>query len=189
MLDLNCFCVLRNCADLRSGAEAPEDGPLVRRGRHADRCVPFALPSLIRVHSGQLITLYSASFAGQHTHLQFNSLQAFWPGLQVLLGDLEHAVPTQEGDPFPACSRFHLCCIVLAVVVAGLPDHRVYAAFYGLWQKYGALPERYLLNSGCVLLVPCNCQQTLSSTTHCYFPVYLRSDIHSSERYYPLRCA
>ena len=29
---------------------------------------------------------------GQHTHVQFNSLQAFWPGLQVLTGDVSDAM-------------------------------------------------------------------------------------------------
>lgn len=33
--------------------------------------------------------------SGHHTHVQFNSLQAFWPGLQVLVGELRSAVNTQ----------------------------------------------------------------------------------------------
>ncbi|GAB5362183.1 hypothetical protein AAMO2058_000776400 [Amorphochlora amoebiformis] len=63
------------------------------------------------------------------THIQFNSLQAFWPGLQVLYGDLSSAMDTQD-------------------------------AFFGVWKRYGALPERYLLKS---------------------------QIIHTTERYYPLR--
>jgi len=31
---------------------------------------------------------------GQHTHIQANSLQAFWPGVQVLYGDLIDAIQT-----------------------------------------------------------------------------------------------
>lgn len=53
---------------------------------------------------------------GNPTHVQFNSLQAFWPGLQVLHGDLDKAKETQ-------------------------------AAFFSVWQKYDALPERYFFHS------------------------------------------
>jgi ER degradation enhancer, mannosidase alpha-like 1 len=67
--------------------------------------------------------------SGRHTHIQFNSLQAFWPGLQVLAGDVDAAIPTQD-------------------------------AFYGLWQRYSGLPERFVLNANA---------------------------LHSTERYYPLR--
>lgn len=67
--------------------------------------------------------------SGRPTHLQFNSLQAFWPGLQVMFGDLDQAEETQ-------------------------------AAFFGVWKRFGALPERYLLKA---------------------------KVLHSTERYYPLR--
>jgi mannosidase alpha-like ER degradation enhancer 1 len=66
---------------------------------------------------------------GAHTHVHFNSLQAFMPGLQVLVGDVDKAVATQ-------------------------------ANFFGLWERYNGLPERFLLSS---------------------------NSLHSSERYYPLR--
>ena len=63
------------------------------------------------------------------SHLQFQSLHAFWPGLQTLHGDMIQARET-------------------------------YQTFYLLWQKYQALPERFILNT---------------------------QSVHSSERYYPLR--
>jgi mannosidase alpha-like ER degradation enhancer 1 len=55
-------------------------------------------------------------FSGRPIHFQFNSLQAFWPGMQILYGDLEGAIPTID-------------------------------AFYSIWEKYGALPERFLFGS------------------------------------------
>eukprot|EP01114_Cavostelium_apophysatum_P013152 TRINITY_DN3122_c0_g1_i2.p1 TRINITY_DN3122_c0_g1~~TRINITY_DN3122_c0_g1_i2.p1 ORF type:complete len:632 (-),score=103.87 TRINITY_DN3122_c0_g1_i2:570-2465(-) len=61
---------------------------------------------------------------------QFNSLQAFWPGLQVLIGDIEAARGTHE-------------------------------AFYGIWRRFGVLPERYWLGQ--------------------------KPTLHHSERYYVLR--
>uniref|UniRef100_A0A0A9DJX9 alpha-1,2-Mannosidase n=1 Tax=Arundo donax TaxID=35708 RepID=A0A0A9DJX9_ARUDO len=66
---------------------------------------------------------------GEATHWQLTSLQAFWPGLQTLLGD---------------------------VASANL-SHR---EFYNVWQRFGVLPERYLLDYGM---------------------------LHPTEKYYPLR--
>ena len=74
---------------------------------------------------------FEASMTSGHpTHVQFNSLQAFWPGLQVLAGrDLGHARASQQ-------------------------------AFFTLWERYGALPERFLLSNNV---------------------------LHSTQRQYPLR--
>uniref|UniRef100_I1P452 alpha-1,2-Mannosidase n=1 Tax=Oryza glaberrima TaxID=4538 RepID=I1P452_ORYGL len=66
---------------------------------------------------------------GEATHWQLTSLQAFWPGLQTLLGD----------------------------VAAANISHR---EFYNVWQRFGVLPERYLLDFGM---------------------------LHPTEKYYPLR--
>ncbi|OEL20959.1 Alpha-mannosidase I MNS5 [Dichanthelium oligosanthes] len=66
---------------------------------------------------------------GEATHWQLTSLQAFWPGLQTLLGD----------------------------VAAANLSHR---EFYNVWQRFGVLPERYLLEYGI---------------------------LHPTEKYYPLR--
>ncbi|XP_040377359.1 alpha-mannosidase I MNS5 isoform X1 [Oryza brachyantha] len=66
---------------------------------------------------------------GEATHWQLTSLQAFWPGLQTLLGD----------------------------VSAANISHR---EFYSVWQRFGVLPERYLLDLGM---------------------------LHPTENYYPLR--
>ncbi|TKW41526.1 hypothetical protein SEVIR_1G322100v4 [Setaria viridis] len=66
---------------------------------------------------------------GEATHWQLTSLQAFWPGLQTLLGD----------------------------VAAANLSHR---EFYNVWQRFGVLPERYLLDYGV---------------------------LHPTEKYYPLR--
>nr|AWA44947.1 alpha-1,2-Mannosidase [Saccharum officinarum] len=66
---------------------------------------------------------------GEATHWQLTSLQAFWPGLQTLLGD----------------------------VTAANLSHR---EFYNIWQRFGVLPERYLLDYGM---------------------------LHPTEKYYPLR--
>eukprot|EP00249_Psilotum_nudum_P014898 c25057_g1_i2 orf=71-1792(-) len=66
---------------------------------------------------------------GRATYWQLTSLQAFWPALQVLIGD----------------------------VAAANATHR---EFFGVWEKYGVLPERYLLDRGM---------------------------LHPTERYYPLR--
>ncbi|KAL5212754.1 hypothetical protein ABZP36_023601 [Zizania latifolia] len=66
---------------------------------------------------------------GEATHWQLTSLQAFWPGLQTLLGD----------------------------VAAANLSHR---EFYNVWQRFGVLPERYLLDFGM---------------------------LHPTEKYYPLR--
>ncbi|XP_057806299.1 alpha-mannosidase I MNS5 isoform X1 [Salvia miltiorrhiza] len=66
---------------------------------------------------------------GRATYWQLTSLQAFWPGLQVLLGD----------------------------VAAANSSHR---EFFYVWQKFGVLPERYLLD---------------------------HQMLHPTEKYYPLR--
>ncbi|KMZ61171.1 mannosyl-oligosaccharide 1,2-alpha-mannosidase, family GH47 [Zostera marina] len=66
---------------------------------------------------------------GKATYWQLTSLQAFWPGLQILVGD----------------------------VAAANSSHR---EFFHVWEKYGVLPERYLLDMGM---------------------------LHPTERYYPLR--
>ncbi|PKA51466.1 putative alpha-mannosidase I MNS5 [Apostasia shenzhenica] len=66
---------------------------------------------------------------GRATYWQLTSLQAFWPGLQILVGD----------------------------VAAANASHR---EFFHIWQKFGVLPERYLLD---------------------------RDMLHPTEKYYPLR--
>ncbi|KAH9290761.1 hypothetical protein KI387_034878, partial [Taxus chinensis] len=66
---------------------------------------------------------------GKATYWQFTSLQAFWPGLQILVGDVSAANST----------------------------HR---EFFSVWERYGVLPERYLLD---------------------------RDMLHPTEKYYPLR--
>ncbi|KAF7838374.1 alpha-mannosidase I MNS5 [Senna tora] len=66
---------------------------------------------------------------GKATYWQLTSLQAFWPGLQVLIGD----------------------------VAAANSTHR---EFFHLWEKFGVLPERYLLDY---------------------------QMLHPTEKYYPLR--
>ncbi|KAL8118285.1 alpha-mannosidase I MNS5 isoform X1 [Apium graveolens] len=66
---------------------------------------------------------------GMATYWQLTSLQAFWPGVQVFVGD----------------------------IAAANSSHR---EFFHVWEKYGVLPERYLLD-----------QQV----------------VHPTERYYPLR--
>ncbi|KAF3437093.1 hypothetical protein FNV43_RR19846 [Rhamnella rubrinervis] len=66
---------------------------------------------------------------GKPTYWQLTSLQAFWPGLQVLVGD----------------------------IAAANLSHR---EFFYVWEKYGVLPERYLLD---------------------------HLMLHPTEKYYPLR--
>ncbi|KAI3454549.1 hypothetical protein Pfo_011212 [Paulownia fortunei] len=66
---------------------------------------------------------------GRATYWQLTSLQAFWPGLQVLVGD----------------------------IAAANSSHR---EFFYVWQKFGVLPERYLLD---------------------------HQMLHPTEKYYPLR--
>ncbi|CAN1753478.1 Alpha-mannosidase I MNS5 [Linum perenne] len=66
---------------------------------------------------------------GTATYWQLTSLQAFWPGLQVLVGDI------------PAANSSH-------------------REFFSVWEKFGVLPERYLLDYKMV---------------------------HPTEKYYPLR--
>jgi hypothetical protein len=66
---------------------------------------------------------------GLPTHLHFNSLQAFYPGLQVQAGAIAEAAGTQ-------------------------------AAFFSLWSRFRALPERFVLPA---------------------------SQLHPSLNYYPLR--
>ncbi|CAA0826757.1 Probable alpha-mannosidase I MNS5 [Striga hermonthica] len=66
---------------------------------------------------------------GRATYWQLTSLQAFWPGLQVLAGDV------------PAANSSH-------------------REFFHVWQKFGVLPERYLLD---------------------------HQMLHPTEKYYPLR--
>lgn len=66
---------------------------------------------------------------GKATYWQLTSLQAFWPGLQVLVGD----------------------------IAAANSSHR---EFFHVWEKYGVLPERYLLD---------------------------HQMLHPTEKYYPLR--
>ncbi|XP_020273011.1 alpha-mannosidase I MNS5 isoform X2 [Asparagus officinalis] len=66
---------------------------------------------------------------GKATYWQLTSLQAFWPGLQILVGD---------------------------VASANL-SHR---EFFHVWERFGVIPERYLLDRGV---------------------------LHPTEKYYPLR--
>eukprot|EP00268_Persea_americana_P045139 TRINITY_DN4588_c1_g1_i2.p1 TRINITY_DN4588_c1_g1~~TRINITY_DN4588_c1_g1_i2.p1 ORF type:complete len:578 (+),score=97.69 TRINITY_DN4588_c1_g1_i2:73-1806(+) len=66
---------------------------------------------------------------GKATYWQLTSLQAFWPGLQILVGDIE----------------------------AANSSHR---EFFHVWERFGVLPERYLLD---------------------------REMLHPTEKYYPLR--
>ncbi|EYU42528.1 hypothetical protein ABFS82_09G026200 [Erythranthe guttata] len=66
---------------------------------------------------------------GRATYWQLTSLQAFWPGLQVLAGD----------------------------IAAANSSHR---EFFYVWQQFGVLPERYLLD---------------------------HQMLHPTEKYYPLR--
>ncbi|KAK9995813.1 hypothetical protein SO802_020499 [Lithocarpus litseifolius] len=66
---------------------------------------------------------------GKATYWQLTSLQAFWPGLQVLVGD----------------------------IAAANSSHR---EFFHVWEKFGVLPERYLLD---------------------------HQMLHPTEKYYPLR--
>ncbi|XP_042497494.1 alpha-mannosidase I MNS5-like isoform X2 [Macadamia integrifolia] len=66
---------------------------------------------------------------GKATYWQLTSLQAFWPGLQVLVGD----------------------------IAAANSSHR---EFFHVWERFGVLPERYLLD---------------------------REMLHPTEKYYPLR--
>ncbi|KAL2492870.1 putative alpha-mannosidase I MNS5 [Abeliophyllum distichum] len=66
---------------------------------------------------------------GKATFWQLTSLQAFWPGLQVLIGD----------------------------IAAANSSHR---EFFHVWNKFGVLPERYLLD---------------------------HQMLHPTEKYYPLR--
>ncbi|AAD45990.1 Similar to gb/U04299 mannosyl-oligosaccharide alpha-1,2-mannosidase from Mus musculus. ESTs gb/R84145 and gb/AA394707 come from this gene [Arabidopsis thaliana] len=54
-------------------------------------------------------------WSGKPTYWQLTSLQAFWPGLQVLVGD----------------------------IAAANSSHR---EFFHVWEKFGVLPERYLLD-------------------------------------------
>lgn len=67
--------------------------------------------------------------SGEATYWQLTSLQAFWPGLQILVGD----------------------------VASANSSHR---EFFHVWETFGVLPERYLLD---------------------------RAMLHPTERYYPLR--
>jgi mannosidase alpha-like ER degradation enhancer 1 len=59
-------------------------------------------------------------------------------------------------------------------------------AFFGIWQRYGALPERYILNAG---LVSQWTTISRAGRTHVLngSVSMVHSDIHNSERYYPLR--
>ncbi|CAM8878391.1 unnamed protein product [Rhodiola kirilowii] len=66
---------------------------------------------------------------GKATYWQLTSLQAFWPGMQVLIGDV------------PAANLSH-------------------REFFHVWEKFGVLPERYLLD---------------------------HQMVHPTEKYYPLR--
>ncbi|CAM8885692.1 unnamed protein product [Rhodiola kirilowii] len=66
---------------------------------------------------------------GKATYWQLTSLQAFWPGVQVLIGDV------------PAANLSH-------------------REFFHVWEKFGVLPERYLLD---------------------------HQMVHPTEKYYPLR--
>ncbi|KAG6635278.1 hypothetical protein CIPAW_11G031100 [Carya illinoinensis] len=66
---------------------------------------------------------------GKATYWQLTSLQAFWPGLQVLVGD----------------------------IAAANSSHR---EFFHVWERFGVLPERYLLD---------------------------HQMLHPTEKYYPLR--
>ncbi|CAI0398957.1 unnamed protein product [Linum tenue] len=78
--------------------------------------------------------------SGRATYWQLTSLQAFWPGLQAKVSDCNIINQVLVGD-----------------VRAANSSHR---EFFSVWEKYGVLPERYLLD-----------YQT----------------VHPTEKYYPLR--
>lgn len=73
-------------------------------------------PTQVHLRTSEGWYVESEMSSGSTVYAQFNSLAAFFPGLQTLVGDIGAAAETQ-------------------------------AKHYALWQRFDALPERYLLHA------------------------------------------
>lgn len=72
---------------------------------------------------------------GDVAYNTIDSLSAFWPGLQVLAGDIQSAIKLHMACE---CQRSAYCsCFLLRI-----PSH----TDYNLWRKHSGLPEVYDAN-------------------------------------------
>lgn len=73
----------------------------------------------------------------------FNSLQAFWPGLQVL----SDCMLQKNTVKYSKAEKLKLYCFALKKVLAGDVDPaiRTHTAFFSVWKRYGFTPEGFNL--------------------------------------------
>jgi hypothetical protein len=69
--------------------------------------------------------------SGNAIYFTVDSLSAFWPGLQVLAGDVQNAVKAHLMCGFLLCD--------VAVVLSGVAD-------WNLWRRHSGLPEVWDIN-------------------------------------------
>jgi len=67
--------------------------------------------------------------SGEAEYFTIDSLSAFWPGLQVLAGDIENAIKT------------HLMCKPAPPLAPPISNLIPFAADWNLWKKFSGLPE------------------------------------------------
>lgn len=105
----------------------------------------------LRTPDGYVVSFHTGSFFSTHSHvlqhLQYrrvhmrlgtpvgtllDSLSAFWPGLQVLAGDVEEAI------------KAHLVCeLKLTMIVTVAPSADGSSPDWWLWRKHRAMPEGF----------------------------------------------
>ena len=92
----------------------------------------WVLPPFAQI--GWSVSLNSLKFrnvnihSGEAAYFTIDSLSAFWPGLQVLAGDVENAI------------KAHLMCNP-HVFDAILPSLIMFTAVWNLWKKFSGMPE------------------------------------------------
>ena len=67
--------------------------------------------------------------SGDAAYFTIDSLSAFWPGLQVLAGDIENAI------------KAHLMCKPARFFASYVPSLMPFSADWNLWKKFSGLPE------------------------------------------------
>lgn len=89
----------------------------------------FHPPSLNRRQRTSLKFRNVNIHSGDATYFTIDSLSAFWPGLQVLAGDVENAI------------KAHLMCKPIRFPVPYITNLMTFASDWNLWKKFSGMPE------------------------------------------------
>ena len=83
----------------------------------------LAVNAMISYRQYRSVNIYT----GEATYFTVDSLSAFWPGLQVLAGDVKNAI------------KSHLMCEILCVIESFTP--LIPTSDWNLWRRHSGLPE------------------------------------------------